>query len=254
MSRSAGDLPHEAATTHEWVKRVRALPDEERSSSTSEHVAEYLRKLEARDGAFYEGEPWIPRELSHDRYQSDLRYVVVDDLEDDYASLAISLWPVVSRLGRVSFHPEGFDRNGGSDLVKLQLKNLNHLLEQSRSGSPEPLATRPVRIGDTFAVPAQQISRLKTDSSTELVNFVDVTASARELAKIAFYSAASGTLDLGDESDTELLGMIEPDSFTELSADPRLGTDPELRFRIEQSRRDYLANLEPTDDELRSEA
>ncbi|MDQ3379563.1 MAG: hypothetical protein M3546_04475 [Actinomycetota bacterium] len=143
---------------------------------------------------------WAPHGVP--RTIADFHYVVVDEIVGSSVGLALSAWPQLDGQGRLLF--------GTTDayLVGSPRGELETFLSEHRL--PEDLRERPLRIGDVFAV------RVRPEALAEIVDELDeqqrlepffapgswieppvydVTADAREAAKVAFYAAVTPTLD-----------------------------------------------------------
>jgi hypothetical protein len=130
-------------------------------------------------------------------------YVVVDDLTTDeqgqtvqIAVLAIATWPHLDALGRLSFDEAGSGRLA-VDPVWLQERVDQERLANEPPGEPriseQELRTRPLRIGDTFLIRGLEVTESGTPPSWKVLE--DVSASARDRAKIAQYAAVAPSVD-----------------------------------------------------------
>jgi hypothetical protein len=137
-----------------------------------------------------------------------LRYLVVDEIVGDTVTLAVSAWPGSDEHGRVRF-PAG--RPGQHLLVHGR---------ELRDRLYEGWLRRGPRVGDAFAATlgADVAERLKRtgevvlDRSTRLSDTLegevaDLTAEARNVAKLAFYAAIAGVQPHGQAED---LGQVRP--------------------------------------------
>ena len=144
---------------------------------------------------------WLPRGFP-EAANADYRYLVVDEIVGGSIGLVLCPWPQTDDEGRLIFeaaqtHTIGCER---SDLLEF-------LSEHRR---PLELRARPLRIGDVFAV--RVLPGILDDLSEELdephrlMPFLapkswilppvyDITADARDQAKMAFYAAVTPTLD-----------------------------------------------------------
>ena len=104
-----------------------------------------------------------------------LSYVVVEEIEGGMVGLAVSDWPTTDDKGRLRF---------GSEPVQaaLELVELERFLDLHRQPS------RPLRVGDVFAA---RTGRRPRPGGWIEPPVHDVTADAREAAKIAFYAAVA---------------------------------------------------------------
>jgi hypothetical protein len=130
-------------------------------------------------------------------------YLVVDEIVGSSVGLVLSAWPEVDRRGRL--RPGG----GPPRMLGADRTAFERFLATARR--PAGLE-RPLRIGDTFAV--RVIPGALAEMSDELAAQTrleplldpaswieppvhDVTADARERAKIAFYAAVAPVLQAG---------------------------------------------------------
>jgi hypothetical protein len=106
-------------------------------------------------------------------------YVSVDDLvSHERATLVVAPWPRVDKQGRLLFGAPNAQLRQSADPAGLQ-----RLADRSRSGK------RPIRVGDAF------LARGSTPDHESWNRLIDVTAGAREAAKIALYAAVAARLD-----------------------------------------------------------
>jgi len=123
------------------------------------------------------------------------KYAVVDDLMYDKATLAVCPWPRRNALGGLTFEP--------SRGVVVATEALYKRLVKAREGQVG--ADRPVRISDAFLI--RRMPEIPDDGEADqepaqdprrwdLV--VDVTADARDVAKVALYSAVAPALTPGE--------------------------------------------------------
>lgn len=162
-----------------------------------------------------EGRPWRPEAIPGLSTRR-MRYVVVDEIFADLAELSISEWPVIDASGRLRFMGEGTVH------VEVDAERMRLLLRRHRM--PRKGASRELRVGDTFGVeveptrletfvsqlaegpPATASERKTLDPATwdwMRPPVFDVTADAREGAKLAYYAAVTSPLppqERGDES------------------------------------------------------
>ncbi len=131
-------------------------------------------KAEARPGRRL----WAPPRVRVKPRREDA-YVVVDDIAGSLVVLSVSPWPRLTAKGRLVF-AQG-PRAGRAYAPR---RALDRALGAARTRHSQ--TQRPVRIGDTFLV-----RRLDPDHPEDSGDFVDVTAAAREAAKVALYSAAA---------------------------------------------------------------
>jgi hypothetical protein len=145
--------------------------------------------------------PWEPHEV-RERLAADgrwevLRYIVVDELHEGVAGLAIGPWPRVDPRGRLVF--------GGEEASRRIATPVERLLDILRRRVPvvsvpvddraeEQLRERDLSIGDTFA------ARVRGEPTEDLSAWLgepvlDISGLAREVAKTQASAAASGVID-----------------------------------------------------------
>jgi hypothetical protein len=105
-----------------------------------------------------------------------LSYIVVEEIEGGMVGLAVSDWPRTDEQGRLRFDAEPVP-------VTVERAEFERFLEQHRQPS------RPLRIGDVFAARTGRPTQHLEGWIEPPVH--DVTADAREAAKIAFYAAVA---------------------------------------------------------------
>lgn len=134
-----------------------------------------------------------------------LRYVVVDELFADAAELGISAWPVVDAQGRLRFPP------GETSHVEVDARKMQTFLRRHRM--PRKAVGRILRTGDAFGftVRARALGAFLTEHGAaqdrgrkEMLDpttwewldppIYDVTAQAREAAKLSYYAAQTAPL------------------------------------------------------------
>lgn len=131
--------------------------------------------------------PWAPEDLPIDADDfGRWSYVVLEEIVDDIAVLRQWPWPVVDPLGRLQWPGEAEHATDAIavdlDLLKAQLYTANGLARQPRCG-------------DAFAVPnvaaAHKLDRHPRDVRTVFGEhgLFDISADAREAAKIAYQSS-----------------------------------------------------------------
>ena len=133
---------------------------------------------------------------------SELAYIVVDDLADGTAVLAVSVWPRVDREKRLRFPVDERAR-----LVRVDAAELLTLLREQRRRCPN----RPLRIGDVCAARArlpelpppasraEQAQLERDDVRPGSLDWLeppvyDLTPQARDAAKAALAAAVSPLL------------------------------------------------------------
>jgi hypothetical protein len=145
--------------------------------------------------------PWEPREvrerLAPDDRWDDLRYIVVDELHEGVAGLAIGPWPRVDSRGRLVFGGEERSRRIATpvdrllDILRRRVPVVSVPVDES---AEEQLRERDLSIGDTFA------ARVRGEPSEDLSAWLDepvldISGLAREVAKTQASAAASGVID-----------------------------------------------------------
>lgn len=155
--------------------------------------------------------------------QFEQAYVVVDDLDGALAVVVVSPWPVLDELGRLRFPEEdSFQLAADAEALhqKVSAARRRRLGDLAPTDDPEAFeaAARPLRVGDAFQVtrafptegvlsalaalaPSDDVD--STDTPRRIVftesdgfDFWDVTAWARDAAKLAFYAAVAPALTL----------------------------------------------------------
>lgn len=161
--------------------------------------------------------PCVPQELLDQHAR--LSYVVVDEIVGDTVTLAVAPWPGSDEHGRVRF-PAG----APSGHVLVHAKELRERLY-------EGWMRRPPRVGDAFAVVlgdavVQQLAsddrEVVLDDGLRLADafpgdVADLTAEARNVAKLAFYAAVAG-VQLHETAET--LGQVPKNGH---AGAPRVG-------------------------------
>jgi hypothetical protein len=160
-----------------------------------------------------------------------VHYVVVDDLDEDVVVLSVSTWPQVDRTGRVHFLAAEGERSGEMRasfeflvefLTKYRSVSLERPLPWAMDSAQEEIHGRPVRVGDTFGMSDDALQAAcgrSPEVETGGIVVLDVTADARELAKIAFYAAAAGTLNPAEDDDYKLASTAWKLQREEVSGD-----------------------------------
>jgi len=107
-----------------------------------------------------------------------MSYILVDEIEGGMVGLAVSDWPRTDEEGRLRFDAEPV-------AVVVDRLAFERFLDEHRQPS------RPLRIGDVFAA-RTRLAETSPDPEKWIEPPVhDVTADAREAAKIAFYAAVA---------------------------------------------------------------
>jgi hypothetical protein len=157
--------------------------------------------------------PWLPRSLrEHGLTRKTVRqlvYVVVDDIDDQVAVLAVYPWPVADKAGRVRF---------------LHLDDCRHVAisrQRLESQLYRKLIRRPPRSGDVFGASLTEPARewLNTHQDTmwprALDSFLhgsvyDLSSDARGVAKLAYYAAMTPVLAKEHVDQWNLAEKTEP--------------------------------------------
>ena len=146
-----------------------------------------------------DGTPWAPEDLPVSR--EALRrwsYVVLEEIVDDVAMLRRWGWPVVDQLGRLIWPALG-EHGTQTAVVDVGL-----LVE--RLYRPTGLTRRP-RCGDVFAVEAVGRGWRKRGDLVEVASLFegevyDVSAAAREAAKLAYLASVAPVMQFSATDDT----------------------------------------------------
>lgn len=151
-----------------------------------------------RRAPFAKWPPWEPEGVARAKL-GELRYIVVEEIVKPTCVLAVSTWPRVDDEGHVRF-----PLDERPHLVRVELGDLSRYLKKHRAGRNRG---REVRIGDVFAAAADTDALPEPESEAEAhatteprdldwlgTPVYDITAPARETAKIALYSAVAPVL------------------------------------------------------------
>jgi len=131
-------------------------------------------------------------------------YAVVDDIAEDTAVLQIAGWPHRDRRGHLRF-----------DTIYEQpypLDALQSALNRERARNSQPAADRPLRTGDAFSIQSKHRPGEEVVGSRFEGSILDITAAAREQAKIAMYGAVARKLSRA-EARSKRQRPDEPDLF-----------------------------------------
>jgi hypothetical protein len=153
--------------------------------------------------------PWRPGIL-RDRQQEDfdeLLYVVVEERIDDTIGLVVAEWPAGGD-GPPRFRQGGLEFEAPADRTALQERLSGRRVDSAAvaAAAAEPAALVPVlqareiTVGDVFAIrPALKISADTDPQDLRDCEWIgeafDITAVAREAAKVAMYEALTPPLD-----------------------------------------------------------
>jgi hypothetical protein len=129
---------------------------------------------------------WVPSGLARRKDLATLAYVVIDELESGLVGITVSPWPTLDERGRLQFDLER------SRSIGARARALQAFLNKHRT--PRHMASRDLRMGDAFAC---RVSVELADG--ELLHpeawmappITDISAQAREAAKLAHFSAAA---------------------------------------------------------------
>jgi hypothetical protein len=174
---------------------------------------------------------WLPPGLPETWVDDPaLRYVVVDEVLEGSVTLAVTRWPELDRRGRLRFGRTPPLSVGVDQAKVVRVLAARIVAEESSTGaSPSVVAERPVRVGDVFAVrEARPLSSLIRGSkpkrrgsgdyeSAPAIDpedwiappVYDLTAEARDAAKLAYYAAASVPVDR-KEVEARIAGELQP--------------------------------------------
>jgi hypothetical protein len=125
------------------------------------------------------------------RSESNLYWVAIDDLYEDFCELAVSPWPRMTEAGQLIFARSEDDYA----VVAVSRQEFSDRVTRARARTEEAQAEgesvveRPLRVGDVFAALTQ--SRVDKHGRRSEVAFsfgdaaiIDVTADARVLARV----------------------------------------------------------------------
>ncbi len=146
----------------------------------------------------------------------DVEYVVVDEIEEDVATLVIEPWPDLDQRGRLTFSGSELRRD-----VQLERQQFERLLQnrvapgQLTAVQVEAFASRPLRVGDVFcAVIDRALMGSDPDDPARWLTrpVIDVSAEAREAAKTQYFAAVGPVLgaDQVEEIADEFFDGPEP--------------------------------------------
>jgi hypothetical protein len=151
-------------------------------------------------------------------------YAVVDDIAEGTVVLQIASWPKLDKGNHLRF-----------DEIYVQsypLDALQQLVNKERIKNNQPAADRPLRTGDAFSIECDDRPSEDILSPEFKGSILDITASAREQAKIAMYSAVTRKLSPSevDDSfaDSNAIGRFQQLSKTQDRQEP-LGPIPFAR-------------------------
>ena len=145
------------------------------------------------------GRPWLEEEIAAVHRGGEVEYVVVDEIEEDVATLILEPWPRLDRRGRLKF-------SGGELRVDIQVgrQQFEQLLRDriapghvSAAVAPEAFASRPLRVGDVFCAVVDRAQMTSDpDSPARWLErpVIDVSAEARAAAKTQYFAAVGPVL------------------------------------------------------------
>jgi hypothetical protein len=154
--------------------------------------------------------PWLAPSLRLSRRSAErLTYVVVDEIVEGIVGLSMSPWPVADELGRLRFDIE-------QDPVHVAV-GLETLCEFLRGRGfpfypPKEAAAdeekRGLLIGTTFAMEIKKPRAVRWGKPLDrwVGQIHDITADARDLAKLALYGALT---EIWSEKKADRLGLVE---------------------------------------------
>jgi hypothetical protein len=119
---------------------------------------------------------------------ADLSYIAVDEVSEGVVTLLVSVWPELDERGRLRFPETG---PWPSTFARRR-----SVLAANRQ--PRQLAARPLREGDVLAA-RTRVGRRSSSRGRSTANWIvppvfDVTADARDAAKVAFFRAVGTPL------------------------------------------------------------
>lgn len=131
-------------------------------------------------------------------------YAVVDDIAEGTVVLQIASWPKVDRGSHLRFD-EIYEQT-------YTLDELQQVVNRERSQNGQPAADRSLRTGDAFLIRCDHRPRENVIDPKFKGSLLDITAAAREQAKIAMYGAIAPRLN-PKEAAKRLKTSKETDQF-----------------------------------------
>lgn len=200
------------------VEALRAAPrPRRRPFPLARDVRRRVRELTTTSTSPLSSRSWVPDELAAlapDRRAALVSwYVAVDDHDEDTTVLSAAPWPSLDDRHRLAFS------RALSKEHHVAAEALQRFLEENRcrvtpdgllavaiAGDEREFRRRPVRVGDVFAFSDAALRKLlgREIAAADPLVVIDVTASAREAAKIAFYAAAARPINPRRRADREL--------------------------------------------------
>jgi hypothetical protein len=180
-----------------------------------------LRSLrEARPPPRSGEHPWIPDpfvDRQHEWRQVISAYVAVDDIDEGRAVFSAAGWPTLDSRHRLVFAETSVESFALPLEAAQAFLDRHREIEISRDAlaaltAPQAaMERREIRVGDVFAMSSGALTAMRDPTKVDVPNMlvVDVTRHAREAAKIAFYAAASRTIDPAEPDDRELAETIQ---------------------------------------------
>jgi hypothetical protein len=156
--------------------------------------------------------PWLPDSLGAHRLTTDdvkrLSYIVVDEIVDDVATLAVYPWPVADAAGRVRFPDLSACRHVALSRQALE----DELYHGSLERDPRPGDVFGAVLTDAAKRRLARHDHLTWRSPRSLVDppIYDMSADARRLAKLAYYAAMTTVLAKKDADRWKLTKNAEP--------------------------------------------
>jgi hypothetical protein len=129
------------------------------------------------------------------------RYVAVDERVEITFGVVVAPWPSVDRFGRPRFSADDY-------IAWFEATTLQEVLDNRRGRRSQ--LPRPLRIGDVFWVRGFNV-----EDPRQWGDALDVTAWARDAAKVAVYSVATGPVDFEVASELGLVATEEADNWRE---------------------------------------
>jgi hypothetical protein len=138
--------------------------------------------------------PWMPPSLENLNLDVTLlTYLAVDEIIEERVRLSLSSWPLADRDGRLRFE---LPRKRNTAIIH-RLELCRFLSDCGHELLPEPPDSKAqhhrfLRIGDVFAAQIRRGIRTTAPVEDWMIKPVyDLTADAREVAKLAYYGAVT---------------------------------------------------------------
>jgi len=154
--------------------------------------------------------PWLAPALSGKGLDvTTLTYIVVDEIVGGIVGLSLSPWPAADSRGRLRFDVEDDPTHVAvHDEILCEFLNDHGLPFVPPEGAGDP-DSRPLLIGTTLAAQVRLTSATlwrKPLSRWIPGSIYDISANARELAKLAYYASVA---ELWEQKRAEDLGLTE---------------------------------------------